>query len=94
MVFIIQQTQNKDTIALQIKLNELIASSQAASNRLVSAEDLTTEELEVLKKFYSRLSALAKKESDIHTSHSLDEADVRHARKLEAALDKTIKQKH
>jgi low affinity Fe/Cu permease len=94
MVFIIQQTQNKDTIALQIKLNELIASSQAASNRLVSAEDLTTEELEVLKKFYSRLSALAKKESDIHTSHSLDEADVRHARKLEAALDQTIKQKH
>ena len=42
MVFIIQQTQNKDTIALQIKLNELIASSEAASNRLVSAEDLTT----------------------------------------------------
>ena len=38
MVFIIQQTQNKDTIALQIKLNELIASSEAASNRLVSAE--------------------------------------------------------
>jgi len=37
---------------------------------------------------------LAKKEGDIHTSHSLDEADVRHARKLEAALDKTIKQKH
>ena len=94
MVFIIQQTQNKDTIALQIKLNELIASSEAASNRLVSAEDLTTEELEVLKKFYSRLSALAKKEGDIHTSHSLDEADVRHARKLEATLDKTIKQKH
>jgi len=94
MVFIIQQTQNKDTIALQIKLNELIASSQAASNRLVSAEDLTTEELEVLKKFYSRLSALAKKESDIHTSHSLDEADIRHARKLEATFDKTIKQKH
>jgi len=91
MVFIIQQTQNKDTIALQIKLNELIASSQAASNRLVSAEDLTTEELEVLKKFYSRLSALAKKESDIHTSHSLDEADLRHARKLEHAVEKSIK---
>jgi len=61
MVFIIQQTQNKDTIALQIKLNELIASSQAASNRLVSAEDLTTEELEVLKKFYSRLLPWQKK---------------------------------
>src|SRR5215467_8349630 len=84
MVFIIQQTQNKDTIALQIKLNELIASSEAASNRLVSAEDLTTEELEVLKKFYSRLSALAKKDGEIHTSHSLDEAELKHASKSKA----------
>ena len=91
MVFIIQQTQNKDTIALQIKLNELIASSEAASNRLVSAEDLTTDELEVLKKFYSKLSTLAEKEKDIHTSHSLDEADIRHARKLEHSVEKTIK---
>jgi len=91
MVFIIQQTQNKDTIALQIKLNELIASSEAASNRLVSAEDLTTEELEVLKKFYTRLSALAEKEQDIHTSHSLDEADVRHSRKSESATSRTTK---
>jgi low affinity Fe/Cu permease len=91
MVFIIQQTQNKDTTALQIKLNELIASSEAASNRLVSAEDLTTDELEVLKKFYTKLSALAEKERDIHKSHSLDEADVRHARKLEHSIEKTIK---
>jgi len=91
MVFIIQQTQNKDTIALQIKLNELIASSEAASNRLISAEDLTTEELEVLKKFYTRLSALAEKEQDIHTSHSLDEADIRHSRKSEKASTRTIK---
>ena len=91
MVFIIQQTQNKDTIALQIKLNELIASSEAASNRLVSAEDLTTDELEVLKKFYSKLSALAEKEKDIHTSHSLDEADIKHAKKLEHSVEKTIK---
>ena len=91
MVFIIQQTQNKDTIALQIKLNELIASSEAASNRLISAEDLTTEELEVLKKFYTRLSALAKNEQDIHTSHSLDEADIRHSRKSGNATSRTIK---
>jgi len=93
MVFIIQQTQNKDTIALQIKLNELIASSEAASNRLVSAEDLTTDELEVLKKFYTRLSALAKKENDIHTSHSLDKAEIGHARKLEASVERTIKKR-
>jgi low affinity Fe/Cu permease len=82
MVFIIQQTQNKDTVALQLKLNELIASSGLASNNLVSVEDLTTEELEVLKKFYTRLAALAKKGKDIHASHSLDEAELRHSQKL------------
>ena len=82
MVFIIQQTQNKDTIALQLKLNELIASSGLASNHLVSVEDLTTEDLEVLKKFYSRLASLAKKEKDIHSSHSLDEAEFIHSRKM------------
>jgi len=93
MVFIIQQTQNKDTIALQIKLNELIASSELASNRLVDIEDLTTEDLEMLKKFYIKLATLAKKESDIHTSHSLDEAEIMHARKIKASIEKTIKKR-
>jgi low affinity Fe/Cu permease len=88
MVFIIQQTQNKDTTALQLKLNELIASSGFASNNLISVEDLTTEELDVLKKFYIRLSELAKKEKDIHASHSLDEARIRHLKKMESALQK------
>lgn len=88
MVFIIQQTQNKDTVALQIKLNELIASSEFASNRLVSAEDLTEEELETLKKFYVRLAELAEKERDIHRSHSLDEAQLRHKKKLTVYLEK------
>jgi len=88
MVFIIQQTQNKDTIALQIKLNELIASSEFASNRLVSAEDLTEAELETLKQFYIRLANLAKKEKDIHSSHSIDEAEKKHLRKIQTAVKK------
>lgn len=50
MVFLIQLSQNKDTIARQQKLNELITASTKASNRLVDVEDLTTEELETLKK--------------------------------------------
>ncbi len=74
MVFIIQQSQNKDTTAIQLKLNELIASNASASNRLVDIEDLTEEELLVLKKFYVKLSDLAEKEDDIFKSHSLDEA--------------------
>lgn len=90
MVFIIQQTQNKDTIAMQIKLNELIASSDVASNRLVNVEDLTTEDLELLKKFYIKLSTLAKKELDIHTSHSLDEAEARHEQKVKATIAKGL----
>ena len=87
------QTQNKDTIALQIKLNELIASSESASNRLVNVEDLTTDDLELLKNFYIKLSTLAKREHDIHTSHSLDEAELRHAKKLKQSIEKTIKKR-
>jgi len=81
MVFIIQQSQNKDSLAIQLKLNELIASDEKASNRLIVVEDLTQEELEVLKKFYIKLSELAKKENDLHSSHSVDEADDIHKAK-------------
>jgi low affinity Fe/Cu permease len=81
MVFIIQQSQNKDTLALQLKLNELIACQQHASNRLIDIEDLTEDELIVLKKFYVKLADLAEKENDLYSSHSLDEADSAHTRK-------------
>ena len=75
MVFIIQQSQNKDTTAIQLKLNELIACNEKASNRLIDIEDLTEEELLLLKKFYIQLSKLAEKEDNIFNSHSLDEAE-------------------
>ncbi|HEY2725565.1 MAG TPA: low affinity iron permease family protein [Parafilimonas sp.] len=88
MVFVIQQSQNKDTIALQIKLNELIASSKDASNRLIDVEDLTPEELEVLKKFYIQLAKLAAKETDFKATHSIEEAAARHKSKLKP-IDKT-----
>src|SRR5690242_1889530 len=64
MVFIIQQSQNKDTMALQLKLNELIASTKGASNRLIDIEDLTEKELETIKKFYIKLSKLSQNEED------------------------------
>jgi low affinity Fe/Cu permease len=81
MVFIIQQSQNKDTMAVQLKLNELIACNERASNRLIVVEDLNEEELEVLKSFYIKLSELAEKEKDLHHSHSIDEANEVHNRK-------------
>jgi low affinity Fe/Cu permease len=81
MVFLIQHQQNKDSIALHLKLNELIASHQEASNRMVKIEDLSDDELEVLEKFYARLAQLAAREHGVKTTHSLDEADQRHAHK-------------
>jgi len=81
MVFVIQQSQNKDTMAVQLKLNELIACNQKASNRLIEIEDLTEEELEVIKKFYVKLSKLAAKEKNLYTSHSIDEAGKFHEEK-------------
>ena len=74
MVFVIQQSQNKDTIALQLKLNELIAASSKASNRLIDVEDLTEEELRRLKKFYCELGELAGKDKNLFSSHSVEEA--------------------
>ena len=81
MVFIIQRSQNKDTTAIHLKLNELIASNEKASNRLVDIEDLTEEELKVLKKFYIKLSKSAENDKDLFSSHSLDEALSIHERK-------------
>jgi low affinity Fe/Cu permease len=81
MVFIIQQSQNKDTVAIQLKLNELIACNIKASNRLIDVEDLTEQELQVIKKFYVQLAQLAKKDGNIFASHSLDEAADVHAEK-------------
>ena len=75
MVFIIQQSQNKETLSLQLKLNELIAAVKGASNRLISSEDLTERELETLKRFYERLSEKAKTEMDIQATHSIEEAE-------------------
>ena len=56
MVFLIQQTQNKDTQALELKLNEIVAAISGASNRLIDVESLTSSELEVLRRHYRELA--------------------------------------
>lgn len=84
MVFLIQKAQNKDGKAIQLKLNELIAAHDHASNRMVDIEDLTEEELDQLHKFYVTLSRLAKNEIDIHSSHSIDAAKELNLEKLKA----------
>ena len=75
MVFLIQKSQNKDSKAIQLKLNELIAASRHASNRMVDIEDLTEAELDVLRKYYQRLSDISEEDDDIHKSHSIDAAE-------------------
>ena len=55
MVFFIQKAQNKDSLAIQLKLDELLASNKLASNRLVDVEDLTEEELQIIQKHYAKL---------------------------------------
>jgi len=74
IVFIIQEAQNKDTLAIQLKLNELIAATKGASNRVLNIEDITEDELKILKKFYTDLSYLTEKEESLGSTHSIDEA--------------------
>ena len=56
MVFLIQNTQNRDSSAVQLKLDELIRASAHARNRLLTIEDLSEEELEELKKSFARVA--------------------------------------
>ena len=79
MVFLIQRSQNKDALAVHIKLNELVAALEGASNRLIEVEGLSEHELRTLEKHFSTLARLAREEVDIAQSHSVDEADRRHS---------------
>jgi len=90
MVFIIQKSQNKDSKAIQLKLNELIAANRHTSNRMVDIEGLTEDELDDLRKFYGKLSQIAEKEKDIHQSHSIDDAKELVEKKKEAREKKPI----
>lgn len=56
MVFLIQNTQNRDSSAVQLKLDELIRASAHARNRLLTIEDLSEEELEELKQSFARVA--------------------------------------
>ena len=83
MVFLIQKSQNKDSLAIQLKLNELVASHEFASNRLVNVENMTEDELRVIQKYYTNLSGLTKNEESLQQSHSIDEARDSHELKKE-----------
>ncbi len=93
MVFLIQKSQNKDSLAIQLKLNELVAAHEFASNRLVDVENMTEDELRIIQKYYTKLSLITKEEENLQQSHSIDEAHQQHNLKkdLERELEDKIK---
>jgi low affinity Fe/Cu permease len=81
MVFLIQRSQNKDSLAVHLKLNEIVAAMEGSSNRLIDAEALTEKELATLHRYYGELSKLARKDSEVTESHSVEEARALHSAK-------------
>jgi low affinity Fe/Cu permease len=81
MVFLIQRAQNKDAKAVSLKLNEIVAAIDGASNHLIDIEDLSEKELDVLHAHYKKLARMARRDDRVTRSHSVEEAEVRHARK-------------
>src|SRR4051812_1990273 len=91
MVFLLQRAQNKDSQAIHLKLNELVAATTGSSNRLIAAECLSEPEMELLNKHYKRLVELAKHEEDLTKSHSVEEAADRQSQKQTAKVSKNGK---
>ncbi|OON66930.1 low affinity iron permease family protein [Hymenobacter sp. CRA2] len=81
MVFLIQRGQNKDSLVLHLKLNELIAATKGASNRLINAQDFTEEEIALLHQFYCLLAEKAQQDNDLGRTHTVEEAEENHAEK-------------
>ena len=81
MVFLIQRAQNKDALAIHLKLNEIVAALEGASNRLIDVEDLTEDDIRILHQHFQRLARMSKEDETIGQSHSVEEATSRHQRK-------------
>jgi hypothetical protein len=65
-----------------LKLNELIAAVEGASNRLIDVEELSEAELHALHEHFRHLVRMAKRDSNLTKSHSVEEAKARHEGKL------------
>src|SRR5262245_52791026 len=85
MVFLIQRAQNKDALAIHLKLNELVAAVEGSSNRLIDVEALSEKELRTLEQHFEELARLARAEIDTSRSHSVEEARQRHHLKIRAS---------
>jgi low affinity Fe/Cu permease len=74
MVFLLQRSQNKESLAMQVKLDELIAAMKGASNRLISVEDLSEQEVRALHERFAKIAERAHQTSDCRTSVSVQRA--------------------
>jgi len=81
MVFLIQRAQNKDAVAIHLKLNEIVAAMEGASNRLIDVEDLSEAEIAALRNYYLKLIQLSKEDDNLTATHSIEEATSSHGRK-------------
>src|SRR4051794_26084015 len=81
MVFLIQRSQNKESLAVQLKLNELVAAVRGASNRLINVEDLSETDIRALHSHFQTLVDLSRHEENLTASHSIEEARHRHRAK-------------
>ena len=90
MVFLIQRSQNKDAVALHLKLNEIVAALQGASNRLINVEDLTEGEVKLLHRHYGRLAQLSNEAGSLTDSHSIEQAATRHVSKQRSRRQATV----
>jgi low affinity Fe/Cu permease len=77
MVFLIQNTQNRDSVAMQIKLDELLRAAKGAETAMADLEDLTEEELDAFKTHYRKLAEAAR--SKMRESEGLPVAKARTA---------------
>jgi low affinity Fe/Cu permease len=91
MVFLIQRAQNKDALAIHLKLNEIVAALEGASNRLIDVEDLTEPEIDALRNYYKKLIDLARTDDVLTTTHSIEEAASRHGTKYKKKPQKSTK---
>jgi low affinity Fe/Cu permease len=91
MVFLIQNTQNRDTYALQIKLDELIRATRGAHDALLDLEELDEVALETMRRRYIRLAELAREQlrrglSDTEVHELEAQTDAEHDRDVRARL--------
>ena len=76
MVFLIQRSQNKDSRAIHLKLNEIVAGVEGASNRLINVEDLTEAQVRQLHERYEQVARMAVNDRGPTASHTVEETVI------------------